>query len=72
VGQAKLPNSATAFFDIEAYLSEPMLGYALARFAYERGEKKPDWASFVKDNIAPYMKRSLGWLSRTQAPRLLS
>jgi hypothetical protein len=54
------------------YLSEPMLGYALARFAYERGEKKPDWASFVKDNIAPYMKRSLGWLSRTQAPRLLS
>ena len=54
------------------YLSEPMLGYALARFAYERREGKPDWASFVKSNIAPYMKRSMAWLSHTQAPRLLS
>lgn len=41
------------------YLPEPMLGYALARFAYERGEMKPDWASFVKSNITPYMRRSL-------------
>jgi hypothetical protein len=54
------------------YLSEPMLGYALARFAYERGEQKPSWASFVKSNISPYMKRSLAWLSDTQQPRLLS
>jgi hypothetical protein len=54
------------------YLSEPMLGYALARFAYERDEQKPDWASFVKGNISPYMKRSLAWLSGKQQPRLLS
>lgn len=54
------------------YLSEPMLGYALARFAYERGESRPDWASLVSSNIAPYMKRSLAWLSHTQAQRLLS
>jgi len=54
------------------YLSEPMLGYALARFAYERQEDKPGWASFVKSNVAPYMKRSLAWLSHTQQPRLLS
>jgi hypothetical protein len=54
------------------YLAEPMLGYALARFAYERGENKPDWAPFVKQNVAPYMKRSLAWLSHTQAMQLLS
>ena len=54
------------------YLSEPMLGYALARFAYERGETKPDWSYFVSDNVAPYMKRSLAWLSHTDALRLLS
>jgi hypothetical protein len=54
------------------YLSEPMLGYSLARFAYERREEKPDWASLVKSNITPYMKRSLAWLSQTEQPRLLS
>jgi len=54
------------------YLSEPMLGYALARFAYERGEQKPHWASFVKGNISPYMKRSIAWLWDGQHPRLLS
>jgi hypothetical protein len=54
------------------YLSEPMLGYALARFAYERGEAKPDWGSFVSGNIVPNMKRSLAWLSHTQASRLFS
>jgi hypothetical protein len=54
------------------YLSEPMLGYGLARYAYERREEKPDWAGFVNSNIKPYMKRSLAWLSQTEAPRLLS
>ena len=54
------------------YLSEPMLGYALARFAYERREQQPQWASFVKSNISPYMKRSLAWLTQSQQQRLLS
>ena len=54
------------------YLSEPMLGYALARFAYERREEKPDWAPFVQSNIAPYMKRSLAWLNSSGQQRLLS
>jgi hypothetical protein len=54
------------------YLSEPMLGYALARFAYERREERPDWTSFVKSNIKPYLRRSLAWLAQTQQPRLLS
>jgi hypothetical protein len=54
------------------YLSEPMLGYALGRFAYERHEHKPGWASFIQSNISPYMRRSLAWLSDRQEPRLLS
>jgi hypothetical protein len=54
------------------YLSEPMLGYALARFAHERHERRPDWASFVAGNISPYMKRSLAWLSDTEQPKLFS
>jgi hypothetical protein len=54
------------------YLEEPVLGYALARFAYERHEEKPAWASFVKSNISPYMKRSLAWLLHHQQGRLLS
>ena len=54
------------------YLSEQQLGYALARFAYERGEKKPTWASFVTTNIAGHMKRSLGWLANQREPFLFS
>ena len=54
------------------YLSEPMLGYALARYAYERGEEKPEWRSYVAGNITPYMKSSLAWLIKTQQPRILS
>ena len=49
-----------------------MLGYALVRFGYERGEAKPDWGSLVSDNIVPCMKRLLAWFSHTQASRLLS
>jgi hypothetical protein len=54
------------------YLSEEMFGYALARFAYERGELKPAWASFLATNIAAYQKRSLAWLRDNQAPRLFA
>ncbi len=53
------------------YLSEEQLGYALARFAFERGEVKPRWISFLGTNIASYMKRSAGWLVANHEPRLL-
>jgi hypothetical protein len=52
------------------YLPEPMLGYALARYAYERGEDKPSWGTYVAGNISPYMKQSLGWLIANKAARL--
>jgi hypothetical protein len=52
------------------YLSEEQLGYALARFAYERGDAKPAWKSFLSSNIAIYMKRSLSWLRENRELRL--
>ena len=54
------------------YLSEELLGYALARFAFERGEVKPKWSSFLATNVATYMKRSAAWLVANRQPRLFS
>jgi hypothetical protein len=52
------------------YLSEEQLGYALARFAFERSEGKPVWVSFLSTNIAAYLKRSAAWLAKQYGPRL--
>lgn len=54
------------------YLSEEFLGYALARFAFERGETKPGWVSFLSGNIAPYFKHSAAWLAATNEGHLFS
>lgn len=54
------------------YLSEEDLGYALARFAYERGEMKPEWVSFLATNVKTFTKRSAAWLTQNSEPRLLS
>lgn len=54
------------------YLSEKQFGYALARFAFERGETKPQWRSFLSTNIAVYMKNSTAWLSARPEPRLFA
>jgi len=53
-------------------LSEEQLGYALARFAFERSEGKPSWTSFLATNIASYLKRSAAWLASRHEPRLFS
>ena len=53
-------------------LSEEQLGYALARFAFERCEGKPAWISFLSTNIASYLKRSAAWLTSRHEPRLFS
>jgi hypothetical protein len=52
------------------YLSEEQLGYALARFAFERGEQKPAWRSFLNTNIAAYLKRSAACMDKNNEPRL--
>jgi hypothetical protein len=46
----------------QGYLSEPMFGYALAAFAWLRGERKPPWAPYLPLNIRTYLKRSLAYL----------
>ena len=52
------------------YLSEEQLGYALAQFAFERGEQKPPWRSHLSTNVSAYMKRSAAWLVGNSEPRL--
>ncbi len=44
------------------YLSEQVLGYALARFCRERGEHKPMWVKTLPTNVRAYFKASAAWL----------
>jgi hypothetical protein len=52
----------------KGYLSEPMWGYALARFARERKEENPAWASSLPPNVRAYFKRSARWLEKNVTP----
>ena len=54
------------------YLSEEQFGYALARFAFERGEVKPAWRKYLSTNVSAYLKRSAAWLADHGEPRLFS
>jgi hypothetical protein len=49
------------------YLSEQQFGYALARFATERGERSPAWAKYLNTNVSSSWKRSMGWIENTAA-----
>jgi hypothetical protein len=51
------------------YLSEEMYGYALAKFALERGEDRPEWKKYLSTNVAAYCKQSTKWLSGAAPPR---
>jgi hypothetical protein len=44
------------------YLSEPVFGYALAKFASERGEKMPAWSRHLSPNVSSDFKNSRRWL----------
>ncbi|MFF3111046.1 hypothetical protein ACFVSN_17865 [Kitasatospora sp. NPDC057904] len=46
------------------YLSERMLGYALACYAYRRGESKPAWARHLDTNPRAHLKQGLRYLER--------
>jgi hypothetical protein len=52
------------------YLSEELFGYALARFAFERGDAKPAWRKYLSTNVSAYLKRSAAWLADRSEPRL--
>jgi hypothetical protein len=46
------------------YLTEPMYGYGLARYAWLRDEPEPPWARYVDINPRAFLKRGLRYLAR--------
>lgn len=48
------------------YLTEPMYGYGLARYAWLRGEEDPDWARFLDTNPRTYLRRGLRYLGQSK------
>lgn len=48
----------------QGYLAEEVYGYALAKFALERGEDKPEWIKHLSTNVRAYYKRSREWLAK--------
>jgi hypothetical protein len=46
------------------YLTEPMYGYALGRYAWLRGETSPVWARYLDVNPRTYQKRTLRYLAQ--------
>lgn len=44
------------------YLSEPVFGYALAKFAIERDEHKPRWRRHLSTNVRSDFEQSVRWL----------
>ena len=44
------------------YLNSGILGYALALFAWVRGERRPDWAKFLRRDVAHALAAGLGYL----------
>jgi hypothetical protein len=49
------------------YLTEPMSGYGLARYAWLRGEASPSWVRFVDPNPREFLIRGLRYLARADA-----
>ena len=46
------------------YIPEEVYGYALARFAAERGEQDAKWAKHLSTNVRAYFKESRAWLRK--------
>jgi hypothetical protein len=51
------------------YLPEEVYGYALARFAAERGEHRAEWMKHLSTNLRTYFKQSRTWLGKN-SPQL--
>lgn len=48
------------------YLPEEVYGYALAKFAAERGEDRPEWVRHLSTNVRAYCKRSRSCLKKNR------
>jgi hypothetical protein len=51
--------------DHQGYLPSRILGYALALFAYIRGESRPDWAGYLRPDAAQTLTGGLRYLLKT-------
>jgi hypothetical protein len=49
----------------KGYLTEEMLGYALALFTLMRGERNPAWGQFLAGSVKTYFKNALKYLEKT-------
>lgn len=54
----------------QGYLTEEMFGYALAMFAYVRGETSPGWSKYLKTNVKHFFANSLKYLLKTDDTKL--
>jgi len=52
------------------YLSEELFGYALAAYAWYRGELAPSWQTHLRSNILYYFDDSLHFLSTTRETKV--
>ncbi len=52
------------------YLSEELFGYALACYAWSRGELTPSWQKYLRSNILYYFDDSLHFLSTTHESKI--
>jgi hypothetical protein len=50
------------------YLTEPMFGYALARYAWLRREPDPPWARHLDTNPRTFLRRGLRYLAGARVP----
>lgn len=51
------------------YLTEPMYGYALAWYAWRRGETSPSWARYLETNPRTVLRRGLRYLMESGGAR---
>src|SRR5579863_721358 len=47
---------------------EEVFAYALARFAKDRGEKRPAWIVHLSTNLKVYFRKCAGWLEQDARP----
>ena len=47
------------------YMTEEMFGYALALFAWQRGEHHPAWSEYLQGNVGAYFKSGHKYLEKT-------
>jgi hypothetical protein len=50
------------------YLTEPMYGYGLARYAWLRDEADPTWATYLDTNPRTFLRRGLRYLAHQELP----